>query len=120
MSERLFDDHAPPMSIVLVHEAIRGNLLYDGAEVFGSDRHVIEKILVRGMFLIDLGEGFLEFGVQSFIVEIAGQIIEAAGEPVPDIAVDALSAVGLDVFINSLAEFLIAQLGTGDAENSKL
>src|SRR5947199_4693704 len=119
MSERLFDDHAPPMSIVLVHQAIRGYLLYDWAKVFGRDRHVIEKILVCGMFLIDLGEGFLEFGVQSFIVEIAGQIKKATGEPVPDIAIDALSAVSLDVLINSLAEFLIAQLGTGHAEDGK-
>src|SRR6476469_4705154 len=105
------------MSIVLVHEANRGNLLYDGAEVFRRDRHVIEKILVRGMFLIDLGEGFLEFGVQSFIVEIAGQIIEAAVEPVPYIAVDALSAIGLDVFINSLAEFLFVFNDTATTEN---
>src|SRR5581483_7081898 len=102
MSERLFDDHAPPMSIVLVHQAIRGYLLYDRAEVFGRDRHVIEKILVRGMLLIDLAEGLLQFRVQCFIVEIAGQIKEATGEPVPDIAVDALSAVSLDVVIDSL------------------
>src|SRR5579864_1521372 len=119
MSERFFDDHAPPMSIVLVHQAIRGYLLYDWAEVFRRDCHVIEKILVCGMLLIDLAEGLLELRVESFIVEIAGQIKEAAGEPVPHIAVDALSAISLDVLIDSLAEFLIAQRGAGDPENSK-
>src|SRR5437763_16224556 len=110
MYERLFDDHAPPMSIVLVHQAIRGYLLYEWAKVFGRDRHVIEKILVCGMLLTDFAEGFLALRVECFIVDIAGQIEEPAGEPAPDITVDAISAVRLDVLINSLAIFLIAQL----------
>jgi len=55
------------------------------------------------MVLIHLRQEVLEFRIQLVVVKIACEVIEAAREPFPQIVVYTLSAVGLDVIVNSLS-----------------
>ena len=90
--------------------------MYDGPEETGSGGEVVEEILVGGVILIDFGQEIFERRVEFVVAEVAGEIVEALGEPLPEIVFLAFAAVGLDVFMHALAEIFGRHRGAGHAD----
>ena len=120
MTERLFDDHPAPVPVGLFHESVGRQLLNDRTEEVRRDGQVIEEVLLRGVFLVDLSQRILDLGVKAIVIEIARDIVEALLEPLPQIAVDTVAAVILDVLIDLLAKLFVRQLRARHADHREL
>ena len=75
---------------------------------------------MRGVFLIDLGQAFFDLRVKLVIAEIAGEVVEAAGEAFPGGVVDAIAAVLFHILQNLLAKILVRHLLPGHTQHREL
>ena len=76
--ERLFDDHAPPVVVALLHQSGGREFLHDRTEETGRGGEVVEEILMGRVLLIHLGEKVFELRVEFVVAEIAGEVVKAA------------------------------------------
>ena len=70
-AERLFDDDAPPMPVLLADEAGFAELLHDGGEHLWRRREVEQIIAAGVMRLVGLGQELRQILVGRGIVELA-------------------------------------------------
>ena len=120
VAERLFDDHPPPVVVILLQQSSGRELFDNGPEETRSRRHIKEEILMGGVILIDLGQAIFDLRVKLIIVEIAGEVIEAAHEAFPGGVVDAIAAVLFHIFQDLLAEIFVRHLLAGHAQHREL
>jgi hypothetical protein len=88
VAKRLFDDDAPPMAVLLGHQADFCQALDDVAEVVGRGGEVEKIVAVGVVLLVDLGESLFQLFVGGGIVEISADVTDAADKPLPQIGID--------------------------------
>src|SRR5580704_9809852 len=120
MPKGLLDHDSPPVIVALLHEPVFRKLLHNRSKEVRSDRQVIEEVLVSRVILIELGETIFDLYVEIVVVEIAGNIVEEALEPLPNIAVDTIAAIVRDRLVHLLAKVLVRQLRACDAKHREL
>src|SRR5258708_10279098 len=98
VTEGFFDDHPAPMVAGLFHQTIGSKFLNYLAKVTGSRCQVIENVLVSRMVAVDLCQAVLDLEKDLVIVEVAGQVVEAAGKTLPCSILDAKPPVLSDLF----------------------
>src|SRR5581483_4024694 len=104
---------------IFFHQPLGGKLLDDGAEEIRSGREIEEKVTAGLMVLVDLGQRLFDLDVEILVVELAGDVVHAALEPVPDLAVVGPGRELLHVVKHLLAEVLGGHLGVGDTEDGE-
>src|SRR5208282_518849 len=120
VAEGFLDDYPPPVVVVLGHQSGVRELLDDRAEKSGRGGQVVEKVLMSPVILIDLVEKVVELRVEFVVFEVSGKVVETAGEPLPELVFGTFAAIGADVVVNPLAEFIGRQLGASHANHGEL
>src|ERR1035441_2649184 len=117
--EGFLDNHTTPVTVGLFHQSGGGELLHDWTKKAWCRSEVVEHVLVGGMLLIHLVQKIFELRIKFVVAEIPGEVIEAAGKPLPQIIVHALPAVRFDVVVHTFSEFIVGVLGARDAYHGK-
>src|SRR6185369_3107714 len=115
--KRFFDDHAPPMLFVFLHQPDFGEVLHAGAEKISGRRQIVHVIAVGRVLVVDLFERILQLEIKVFVAHVSTLIVQAANERLPDIGIHFVSGEFLDVFRDFLAEFLVRHGGAGHANH---
>jgi len=63
-------------------------LLDNRTEERGSSRQIKKVIAVSGVFLIEFIEGSFQLRVNVLVVELSGDVVKAAVEPLPDVGIN--------------------------------
>src|ERR1700736_6388596 len=111
MPKGFFDNHPPPAVAVLFHQSGGREFGYDRPKITGSVRKIVEEILMARVLLIYLGKKVLELRIQFVVVEISGEVIETACEPLPEIVICAFPTVRFDVVMHPFSKLVVRHLG---------
>ncbi len=117
-AERFFDDHPPPAA-VFFHQARRTQLFDHHREEAGRGCQIIEVIAARAMVFVHLGQKLVQFLVNLGVVEIAGDVVNAACEPVPQIGVDLGGGEVADFLADHVSELLAAHFVPGNPDHGE-
>ena len=116
MAEGLFYDHAAPVAVVLLHQAVFGEVLHDRSESIRSSGQVVEVVSVSRVLLVDFGEQVFEIRIGLRVVEVARHVVHAAHKPLPQIGVDVTGGKLLHVLSDFFAIVVSGHGATGDAD----
>src|SRR6185437_14047178 len=120
MTEGFLNNHAPPIVVLLAHQTRSGKLFDDGTKEIWRSGEIKEVIAVRGVFFVEGFELGFDLGINVLVVEIAGHVVQALGKPIPDLRIDVLAGVVLNVLGKAFAEFVIRHRVVSNAEDSEL
>ena len=114
LTERFFDNHPPPLSVVLLRQARRAKLLHSRREKIWRRRQVKEIIPACAVFLIYVGQQLLQLLIRGRLLEITGEIVQPLGKPVPQTWVTGAHGELLHFLRQLFAKGLVRQTSTRD------
>ena len=82
-TKRLFDDDSAPMAALLAHKSGRPEFFYDTDERGCRNGKIEQIIAVRAGLPVNVIQQYAKAFVGLGIIEIAGQILNSLGQPLP-------------------------------------
>ena len=119
-AEGLFENHPPPDGAVLLRQPGRAELLDDRRKELRRGGQVVEVVPLGAMRFVHLVQQFFEALVGLGIVDIAGQIVEAFGEPVPKLLVDRGGGELAQLGAHLLAELVVSHCAAREADDGEM
>jgi hypothetical protein len=112
----LLDNHSPPLAIFLTRQSGVAQLLDTGGEESGGRGEVVKIISARSMFPVRFGENALEIYESGRIREIAGDVVKAPYEPMPDVGIHLAGGELANLFAALVAELFGGHFRTGESD----